>query len=112
MKLKSGIEISNSWKMTDYGGQHGYLFWVEDQFAPPVFFVRGDNFSEAYENFLCHPLVEAWQEITDPTEYGFADWEAFRIAFENSDVAGVEYNDNGKLLDTESINGRPMGAHD
>jgi hypothetical protein len=112
MRLSNGITIRNDAKVTDYGGQYGYLFWIADSFAPLVYFVRGDSFSDAYANLLEHPRIVRDLKVTDPTHYGFPTWEALEAADLEGQLGHLERNDSGDLLDTEAVCGRPMGAHD
>jgi hypothetical protein len=130
VKFKHGtIEAHKT--VRDSWGEHAYLLWVEDSFSPAVFYVRGDSFGDAYEWFLCDPLVEAWLRVEDSYEDYIEGWDPQWVrgigntnkatledlgkAYEDGRTHSVEWTDNGVLVDAERVNGvalAPYGARD
>lgn len=111
MRLKNGRRLDRFCK--DSTGERGYVFWIEDSYFPEMVFVRGENFSDAYDWFQCDPKVEYQLTVReeDCADYvvgwdgGKISWEVFGKFYENCKVSGCDYNDNGVLIDTESIHG-------
>lgn len=120
MRFRNGLIINR--KVKDSSGAQGFVFWISDCFDPPMFLGRGDSFEDAYEWFLCDPFVEQSCEVTDHFEDYIDGWDAQWIqgigntnpasledlekAFEEGNVSGaLTWSDNGKLLDTEAIQG-------
>lgn len=64
-----------------------YVCYVEDCSDPPMYLVRGDDWTDAYENFLCDPKIEAQLLVDEPK------W----------DDCGTDYNDNGTYVCTEGV---------
>lgn len=117
----------------EYGGSKRYAFYIGDCFDPPIFLVSGDNFGEAYENFVCDTWVEEnlaidplhWKDIEDDfrsaVEQGKttlfatpedlstlaeteADFDLRALAAEWASNEGiVSYNDNGTAICTEAV---------
>lgn len=120
MILRDGTVVTH--RVKDSWGENGYLLWVENCFDPPVFFVRGQNFSDAYEWFICDPLVEAWLKVDDYYEDYIEGWdgkwvygvgttnpatlEDLEKAYSDSKTHSIEWNDNGVLVDTSAVNGK------
>ena len=115
MRLSNGLEIHYSAKVTEYGGSKAYAFWQADSYFPRVFFVRGDSFSDAYENFL---TVLPEEDMTYPnldheqvTEFRLASIQAADGTYSGEygpgmgKLEGFTYRDGGGIVYSELVNG-------
>lgn len=94
MVCKDGLRAHR--RVTDSTGDCAYLMWIEDCFDPTVYFVRGENLSDAYAWFLCDPRVERAMAVDAADIAAEFDTPAKQEAALNDGV--VEYNDNGTLV--------------
>jgi len=115
MRLKNGLEIHYSARVTEYGGSKAYAFWQEDMFSPRIFFVRGDSFEDAYENFLA---VLPEEEMTYPNldhdqvaEYNLAATPLPDGTYSGEygpgmgKLEGFTYRDGGGIVYSELVQG-------
>lgn len=101
--------------LPDYGGENVYAFWIEDCYTPPVYMVRGDSLEDAWDTFIVSPAPALRHYVLrddDPylSDY-IPDWngpapatlEDVGAAWADGRTSGIERNDNGDLVVTESI---------
>jgi hypothetical protein len=94
MILKNGMKVTR--RVADSYGDCAYVMWVEDSYFPTPYFVRGENYSDAFDWFVCDPRVErslALDAIDIASE--FATVESQEEALNEGIVA---FNDNGVLI--------------
>jgi hypothetical protein len=118
IQLKNGRHIDDI--VPDSLPANLYVFWVEDCFDPKTWLVGGENWEDAYGWFLCSKACEDlilqeseladYIEGEDQLEPGqVVDWAFFEKAFQDGKVSGaVTINDDGQILDTESIVGMTL----
>lgn len=99
MKLRNGLEVHYRHRVTMYGGSKAYAFWEADCFCPLVYFVRGDNFSDAYANFIEElPRVEVDDPALEP--------EDLRLLESGEGIpGGYDFTETGELVYTELVQG-------
>ena len=108
------MEIRYSSRVTDYGGDKAYAFWQEDCFCPRIYFVRGDSWEDAYENFLqvlpeedmTYPNLdreqeEEWRKACLPENVADGQYGPGMGSLE-----GFTFRDGGGIVYTELVNGR------
>lgn len=83
-------------------GEGWFAFWIEDCFDPPTWLVRGENFSDAYDWFLCSAERHLIAEESD------LEPEMVEALKRGDCVSGLSYNDNGTLVWTEAVMGREV----
>jgi hypothetical protein len=119
MKLRNGRVIHKMVK--DSWGEEGYVFWVENSHFPTFYFVRGESWDDAYDWFLCDPIIEDQIKLEEQwlADYiegwdksnGVPGWEEFAKAMEEGRLApGVTVNDNGVAIQTEAVHGMSLEA--
>jgi hypothetical protein len=116
------------WAADGWGVGEFYLLYNEDGFSPALYLVLAESFESAYDAFLCDPYVEQSLAVDDADlpphvwDYGRAGgairqctrcgeretyWDD-NAHPDNPCRAGEDwhtYNDNGALLDAESVMG-------
>ncbi len=75
---------------TQYGGSRVYIGGVSDCFNPPLILVLGDDFADAYENLLLHPIVRQSTMLTEPD---LADYPPDEL----------QYNAEGEPVDSSAV---------
>lgn len=92
------MEVRYSSRVTDYGGDKAYAFWEATSYWPRIYFVRGDSFVDAYENFLqTLPIVTPCD--VDLTDEDRADMEMGDIP------CGYDYADGHGIVYSEAVQG-------
>jgi hypothetical protein len=77
----------------DYGSEQAYIFYVADCYDPPLYLVFGSSFQDAYDTFITE-----FESLIAISDTDLADY----------DQETLTYNDNGKPVDTESVQYLPV----
>ena len=94
MLLKNGIKVTR--RVDGSYGDCGYVMWVQDSYFPTPYFVRGENYGDAFDWFVCDPRVErnlAVDEVDMAAEFSSPDEQESAL-----ETGVVAYNDNGTLI--------------
>jgi hypothetical protein len=94
MILKNGLKVTR--RVADSYGDCAFVMWVEDSYFPTPYFVRGENYSDAFDWFICDSRVERSLKVdANDIAAEFATPESQESALNEGIVA---YNDNGTLI--------------
>lgn len=88
--------------IAEFGGNQWWYAYVEDCFDPWRYLVAGDSFEDAYSNLLsCERIVH---QLDVRTAWSAEEAAQAVLKIEKGDdVSGTSFNDDGVLLDIESV---------
>ena len=90
------MEVHYSSRVTDYGGSKAYACYEENSHWPRIYFVRGDTFTDAYENFL------QTLPVVGPDDPDLTD-EDRAVAAAGGIPEGYDYADGHGLVYSERV---------